>query len=184
MKSIKIHTSSQRHKIGILMLFVLIWFSFTFGASDRCYWCERHATLVKGDNIHLPEDYFEKLQEYLDCLDKLIPYTIFSEDDPVVINARAQCEHLKPDKPPGVMTSASIEGFIAWLCTTPCFHMRYRRDKLSDTLPTEYVFEMTFAAGLGGKETFIEEGSEKKIESTLTISLYYDGDEKIHVKTW
>jgi hypothetical protein len=37
---------------------------------------------------------------------------------------------------------------------------------------------------MGGKDTFMEHGQEKKVESSLSISLYYDGDEQILVKTW
>jgi len=49
---------------------------------------------------------------------------------------------------------------------------------------TEYLFESSLETHLGGKDTFMEHGKEKKVESSLTISLFYDGDERILVKTW
>lgn len=49
---------------------------------------------------------------------------------------------------------------------------------------TEYLFESSLETHLGGKETFMEHGKEKKVESSLSISLFYDGDERILVKTW
>ncbi|MBD3412968.1 MAG: hypothetical protein GF421_00860, partial [Candidatus Aminicenantes bacterium] len=49
---------------------------------------------------------------------------------------------------------------------------------------TEYLFDSSLKTNLGGQDTFMEHGKEKKVESSLSISLYYDGDEQILVKTW
>lgn len=163
-------------KALLLLLTAIFLLTHSFVFADQCEWCERQAILKKCENLHIQADYFEKLQRWMECMDKNMPYHTFDDKDPAFLKALAKCAHLAPDDPKGLMYPGGIEGNIAEIYTCPCFHMRGRHP--------EYAFEATFEAGLGGKEKFKEGGTYKKVESILTISLYYDGDERIHVKTW
>jgi len=167
-------TNFQKALLLLLTAIFLLTHSFVF--ADQCEWCERQAILKKCENLHIQADYFEKLQRWMECMDKNMPYHTFDDKDPAFLKALAKCAHLAPDEPKELMYPGGIEGNIAEIYTCPCFHMRGQHP--------EYAFEATFEAGLGGKEKFKEGSTYKKVESILTISLYYDGDERIHVKTW
>lgn len=169
-----VFTNFQKALLLLLTAIFLLTHSFVF--ADQCEWCERQAILKKCENLHIQADYFEKMQRWMECMDKNMPYHTFDDKDPAFLKALAKCAQLAPDEPKGLMYPGGIEGNIAELYTCSCFHMRGRHP--------EYTFEATFEAGLGGKEKFKERGTYKKVESILIISLYYDGDERIHVKTW
>ncbi len=165
-------------------------------AADDCDGCDRGAVVSKCENPDLPPNYEELYEPYWECMERELP-----KDDPSVTisdqpNAFAhqRCKHLHPRI--GFMTASSIATRIAELHTTACFHFvandvieeyraRGEREGWGDLIKPanykipEYAFEVVFD-GVSAEAS----DSEGKPGSTLTIDLYYDGDEKIFVKSW
>lgn len=160
----------------IFLLIAVIILSFSPVHADNCTWCKRTAVPPECQNLHISSEYFDQLQKWIDCMDQNMSYETFDENDPGFKEALAKCAHLAPENPEEIIYPGSITGRITRLFTCPCF-------SLGGSQP-EYAFEASFNAGLGGKDTFLESGKSKKVNSILTISLYYDGDQRIHVKTW
>jgi hypothetical protein len=117
----------------------------------------------------------------------ILPFSSFSEDG---------CSGCRRGAKAGEFKNQLFE-----LYASPCFYLsgadiveKYRERgekegwgeiiKPRNDSVTEYLFESSLETRLGGKDTFMEHGKEKKVESSLTISLFYDGDEQILVKTW
>lgn len=160
--------------IFLLIAVILIFFSPIQG--DDCIWCKRTALLTKFQNLHISSDYLDQMQKWIECMDQNMAYEALDENDPGFKEALAKCTQFAPINPLEIMTPGSIIGRITNLFAGPCFSL--------GGLHPEYAFEVSFSSGLGGEETFIENEKSKKLKSILTISLYYDGDQRIHVKTW
>jgi hypothetical protein len=165
-------------------------------ASDDCEFCDRGAVVSKCENPDMPANWEEIYEPYWECMDREEP-----KDDPNVTMsqepgafASQRCKHLDPRI--DFTTASSIATRIAEIHTTACFHMigrdiveQYRArgegEGWSEFIKPpgykipEYAFEVVF-------DSVAEEivNREGKPGSSLTIDLYYDGDERIHVKSW
>ena len=150
----------------------------------------------KCENPDLPQDFKEASRIYRECMDREDP-----KDDPHVTLtqepdafASQRCRHLKPRS--DFTTASSIMTRIAELHTSACFHFigeeiieayreRGRREgwggiiKPANYKIPEYAFEVVFDGV--SNEAVDDDG---RPGSTLKIDLYYDGDEKILVKSW
>jgi len=163
--------------LWVLLLAALLLIGFAAVSAQECERCERKIPLLKKcDNLHVDSDYDEQLEKYHACLDKYCPEPTLTEDYPPLIEAREKCAHLAPSDPTELMHAGGLGTSISELVTSPCFHIAAE--------PTDYFFEATFEAGLGGVEEFEWEGKTWKLESVLTVSLYYDGEQKTLIKTW
>ena len=157
----------------LIAVFTLVFFQVY---AESCSWCKRTAVLAECRNLHIDPEYFDQLQKWLECMDQNMSYETFDENDPGLIKALAKCAHLSPESPGDILYPGSVRAGIVELYTCPCFRL--------GGLHPEYAFEASFDSGLGGKDTFMESGKAKEVHSILTISLFYDGDQRMHVKTW
>lgn len=165
-------------------------------AADDCEFCDRGAVVSKCENPDLPANWEELYEPYWECMDRELP-----KDDPSVTISQEpdafawqRCEHLHPRI--GFTTASTIATRIAELHTTTCFHLIGRDivepygvhgegEGWSELIKPpgykipEYAFEVVFDGV--STEAFDREGNPG---STLNIDLFYDGDERIHVKSW
>jgi hypothetical protein len=165
-------------------------------AADDCEFCDRGAVVSKCENPDLPANWEEKYEPYWECMERELP-----KDDPNVTMsqepdafASQRCEHLHPRI--DFTTASSIATQIAEIHTTACFHLigtdivgpygaHGEGEGWSELIKPpgykipEYSFEVVFDAVT--EEIVDREG---KPGSSLTIDLYYDGDERILVKSW
>lgn len=179
-----------------LLIAVIILFCFPVYADD-CEKCKRAAVVTKCENPDLPPDHDKLYKVYEDCISQHMNDNNWEYDnsDPKFRAAHKACKHLRPEF--DFIYATSISNRIAELHTTPCFHILrsdivedYRKRGQSEgwgdlikplnyKIP-EYAFEVVFRNSVTGEKD--EHG--KLAKSTLTIALYYDGDERELVKTW
>ncbi len=180
----------------IILAFLPCMVSTPSFAADDCEFGDRGAVVSKCENPDMPANWEELYEPYWECMDREEP-----KDDPNVtvsqepdVFASQRCKHLDPRI--DFTTAMSIATRIAELHTTACFHLigrdiveQYRAHGEAEgwselikppgyKIP-EYSFEVVF-------DSVAEEivNREGKPGSSLTIDLYYDGDERIHVKSW
>jgi hypothetical protein len=198
-KHMKCHIS-KRYAVFVMIIFAvsiaLLGTPFPSAAEDDCQGCERHAVIRTCENPDLPPDLEEKRRRYHECLER----EKLKDDPSVTISekpdafAHQRCKDLNPRI--DFTNASAIASRIAELHTTPCFHMlsagtveayreRGEREGWGDIIKPrkyeipEYSFDVVFDAVT--EEIFNREG---KPGSSLKIDLYYDGDERIFVKTW
>jgi hypothetical protein len=177
---------------GFLLLLVLT----SSVSADDCNGCDRGAIVSKCENPDWPANFDELSAAYDECMERELP-----KDDPSITItdkpdafARQRCRHLKPRL--DYTTASSIATWIAELHTSACFHMirtdvvdayreRGEREGWGDLIKPakykipEYAFEVVFDAV--SNEAHDTEGNPG---STLSIDLFYDGDERVFVKSW
>lgn len=195
--------NSNRTIESIALKVTLIFLSFLFMMAstpsveaDDCEWCARGAVVSKCENPDLLPNFDELRAAYDDCMERELPKddpNITITDKPDAL-ANQRCRHLKPRS--DFTTASSIMIRIAELHTSACFHFiakeiieayreRGQREgwgwiiKPANYKIPEYAFEVVFDGV--STEAVDDEGNPG---STLTIGLYYDGDEKILVKSW
>jgi len=184
-------------KVTLIFLgFFVVMVSTQSVEANDCEWCARGAVVSKCENPDLPPNFDELRASYDECMERELPKddpSITITDKPDAL-ANQRCRHLKPRS--DFTTASSIMTRIAELHTSACFHFigkeiieayreRGQREgwgwiiKPANYKIPEYAFEVIFDGV--STEAIDDEGNPG---STLTIDLYYDGDEKILVKSW
>ena len=155
---------------------LVILFCSPVTAQKSCEECARRAILEEFTNPNNP-DYEQKREEWRQCMQALLGnYVSFDANDPVVVDAAAQCEQLEPTDH-SYCFPAIVAAYLGENLTNPCFHMlslQYFNPDMHRN--PEYSFRGSYEGNLeGGRIVEATTGIFKPVIERMSMQLWYNG---------